>query len=93
MSCGRFVRFLPALTIIFALRGFGIRQLDGDAPRQNGSHIVQTLVAVVLLRIVNLRLHRAESNAITDRFHQIAVGVVIAALCLWWHLLKLLLRR
>lgn len=39
LSCGRFVLH-PALAIVVALRIGRLAQLDGDAPRQDRSHVV-----------------------------------------------------
>lgn len=60
MSCGRFVRFLPALAVVVAFGRLRLGQLDGDATGKDGGHIVQALVAIVLLRLVVLLLHLAQ---------------------------------
>uniref|UniRef100_A0A182QD48 Uncharacterized protein n=1 Tax=Anopheles farauti TaxID=69004 RepID=A0A182QD48_9DIPT len=63
MSCGRFVRFLPALAIVVAFGRLRLGQLDGDTPGEDRGNIVQTLVAIVFLRFVILFLHLAQFDA------------------------------
>lgn len=62
LSCGRFVLH-PALAVVVTLRIGRFAQLDGNAPRQNGSHIVQSLDgSVVLLGVVPL-FHLAQLDS------------------------------